>query len=215
MVVRGDEVVVIRRAARSRVLALPKGEPNGDETPSRPPRARSARRPASRPSRDQLGDVRYLPAWRPARAKRAFYLFDFVAGSTADHDHEVDDVRWMPLERGRDAPQLPGRARDDRARAVQIVAATGRLPRRAGPELLLDRLRRPAQARAARRRRSGSATSRTSTARTSSSGHHRLPVLAARAALPRGHRPRRGQARQGLSPRDIEHDNPEFRRTRS
>ena len=27
-----------------------------------------------------------------------FFLCDFVSGSTDDHDHEVDDARWIPLE---------------------------------------------------------------------------------------------------------------------
>ena len=31
------------------------------------------------------------------------FLCDFVAGSTADHDHEVDDARWIPLA---DAPKV-------------------------------------------------------------------------------------------------------------
>jgi 8-oxo-dGTP pyrophosphatase MutT (NUDIX family) len=27
-----------------------------------------------------------------------FYLFRYVSGSTNDHDHEVDDARWLPLD---------------------------------------------------------------------------------------------------------------------
>ena len=27
----------------------------------------------------------------------AFFLFDYVEGDTADHDDEVEEVRWMPL----------------------------------------------------------------------------------------------------------------------
>ena len=47
MVVRGDDVVVIvpvkRDAQGNRVLGLPKGHPDGDETPGRRPRAGGAR----------------------------------------------------------------------------------------------------------------------------------------------------------------------------
>jgi predicted NUDIX family NTP pyrophosphohydrolase len=37
-----------------------------------------------------------------------FFLFDFVSGSTADHDHEVDDARWIPLVDARAALSYPG-----------------------------------------------------------------------------------------------------------
>ena len=37
-----------------------------------------------------------------------FFLCDYVAGDTADHDHEVDEARWMPLERARDELSYPG-----------------------------------------------------------------------------------------------------------
>ncbi len=39
-----------------------------------------------------------------------FYLCEFVSGSTDDHDHEVDDARWMPLEEALTDAHLPGRA---------------------------------------------------------------------------------------------------------
>ena len=32
-------------------------------------------------------------------AKRVrFYLFRYVSGDVADHDHEIEDARWMPIE---------------------------------------------------------------------------------------------------------------------
>ena len=37
-----------------------------------------------------------------------FYLCDYVSGDTADHDHEVDDARWMPLEQARTELTYPG-----------------------------------------------------------------------------------------------------------
>jgi NADH pyrophosphatase NudC (nudix superfamily) len=27
-----------------------------------------------------------------------FFLFEYRAGDVADHDHEIEDARWMPLE---------------------------------------------------------------------------------------------------------------------
>ena len=32
-----------------------------------------------------------------------FFLCEYVEGSTADHDHEVDEARWIPLA---DAPRV-------------------------------------------------------------------------------------------------------------
>jgi NADH pyrophosphatase NudC (nudix superfamily) len=37
-----------------------------------------------------------------------FYLFDYVSGSTDDHDHEVEDARWMPLADALTALSYPG-----------------------------------------------------------------------------------------------------------
>jgi predicted NUDIX family NTP pyrophosphohydrolase len=53
-----------------------------------------------------------------------FYLCAFEAGDTADHDHEVDDARWMPLREARRRLSYPG----ERAmieRALSILAANG------------------------------------------------------------------------------------------
>ena len=48
-----------------------------------------------------------------------FYLCLFEAGDTADHDHEVDDARWMPLREARRRLSYPGeRAMVERALSV-------------------------------------------------------------------------------------------------
>ncbi len=105
-----NEVVVIvptRRAADgSRVLALPKGHPDGAES-SAEAALREVREEAGVQGElvEKLGDVRY---WYRRHGKRVqktvhFYLCEFQAGDTADHDHEVDDARWIPL---RDAERL-------------------------------------------------------------------------------------------------------------
>ena len=94
-----------RRAADgSRVLALPKGHVDGDETPIEAAAARCARRRGSRgePVRE-LGESRY---WyrrdgRTIGKTVAFFLFDYREGDVADHDDEVEDARWLPLEAGR------------------------------------------------------------------------------------------------------------------
>ena len=37
-----------------------------------------------------------------------FYLFDYVSGSTDDHDHEVEEARWIPLAEAATALSYPG-----------------------------------------------------------------------------------------------------------
>jgi 8-oxo-dGTP pyrophosphatase MutT (NUDIX family) len=108
-VIRDREVIVIvpvRRDARGhKVLALPKGHPDGDESAEQ-----AAAREVSEETGvtaqliDKLGDVRYSYERNRRRvAKRvAFYLFEYRSGDVADHDREIEDARWMPLEQARD-----------------------------------------------------------------------------------------------------------------
>jgi 8-oxo-dGTP pyrophosphatase MutT (NUDIX family) len=106
VVVRGEEVVVIvptRRAADgSRVLALPKGHVDPGETPieAAEREVREETGIVAEPV-SELGETRY---WyrrdgRTIGKAVAFFLFEHRDGDTADHDDEVEEVRWIPLER--------------------------------------------------------------------------------------------------------------------
>ena len=70
---------------------------------------------------EPLGDVRYTYRRGGRRVRKTvhFFLCEYVEGSTADHDHEVDDARWIALNERPRGAQLPGRAGPDRAPAVQ------------------------------------------------------------------------------------------------
>ncbi len=105
VVLRGREVIVIvpvkRDAQGRRVLGLPKGHPDGDETPEAAAiREVGEETGVSAEVIDKLGEVSYTYERRGRRvAKRvAFYLFEYRSGDLADHDHEIEDARWMPLE---------------------------------------------------------------------------------------------------------------------
>ena len=111
VVVRGADVLVITPAGRSRVRTLPKGGANPGET-HEATAVREVREETGVEARvvEHLGDVEY---WYRRGGRRVFktvgfYLCDYVAGDTADHDHEVDDAAWMPLERARTALSYPG-----------------------------------------------------------------------------------------------------------
>jgi 8-oxo-dGTP diphosphatase len=95
-------IVPVKRDAQGRrVLGLPKGHPDGDESAED-----AAIREVSEETGlgaeliDKLGDVTYSYERKGRRvAKRvAYYLFKYRSGDLADHDHEIEDARWMPLE---------------------------------------------------------------------------------------------------------------------
>jgi 8-oxo-dGTP pyrophosphatase MutT (NUDIX family) len=111
VVVRGDEVLVITPIGKRRVTGLPKGGPQpgetGEQTATREVREETG---VNATVREPLGDVNY---WYRRGGRRVyktvhFFLFDYVDGSTDDHDHEVENARWMPLAEARTALSYPG-----------------------------------------------------------------------------------------------------------
>ena len=115
-------IVPTRRAADgSRVLALPKGHPEPGESAA-DAALREVREEAgvSATLREKLGDVRYFYQRGGRRIAKvvSFYLLDYVAGEPEEHDHEVEEARWMALEEA--AKQLTYRGeRDMAARALE------------------------------------------------------------------------------------------------
>jgi 8-oxo-dGTP pyrophosphatase MutT (NUDIX family) len=109
--VRGDEVLVITPAGRRRITALPKGGPHAGETGEQAA-GREVREETGVEVdvREPLGDVTYWYRRDGRRIRKTvhFYLCDFVSGSTEDHDHEVDDARWIPLREALTALTYPG-----------------------------------------------------------------------------------------------------------
>jgi 8-oxo-dGTP pyrophosphatase MutT (NUDIX family) len=115
VVVRGDEVAVIvpvkRNATGERVLGLPKGHPDGDETPEAAARREVLEETGVRAELiDELGEVRYTYERNGRRRDKVvrFYLFEYRAGDLADHDHEIEDARWMPLQEAAQALTYAG-----------------------------------------------------------------------------------------------------------
>ena len=127
VVVRGDDVIVIVPRGRRRVLGLPKGGPAAGESPEQTA-AREVREETGVTAsvRDRLGqvDYSYRRGGRWIDKTVHFFLCDYEAGDTADHDHEVDDARWMPLEEARRRLSYPGERRMIE-QALSVLAANG------------------------------------------------------------------------------------------
>jgi 8-oxo-dGTP pyrophosphatase MutT (NUDIX family) len=104
-VIREGEVIVIvpvkRAADGRRVLGLPKGHLDGDETPEQAAQREVAEETGVQTELvEELGDVQYHYERRGRTIAKVvrFYRFAYVSGDVADHDHEIEEARWMPLE---------------------------------------------------------------------------------------------------------------------
>jgi 8-oxo-dGTP pyrophosphatase MutT (NUDIX family) len=127
IVVRGDETVVIvptRRGAQGqRVLALPKGHVDPGETPDQTA-LREVREETGVDAElvERLGEVRYFyqRAGKRIFKRVTFYLFAYRGGSLDDHDDEVEEARWMPLEQATRALSYEGE-REMAERALSAI----------------------------------------------------------------------------------------------
>src|SRR5829696_7192894 len=128
VVVRDGQAIVIvptRRGAQGQpVLALPKGHVDPGETPEQTA-AREVREETGVDAElvEKLGEVRYFYQRDGKRIfKRvAFFLFDYVGGSLDEHDDEVEEARWMPLEQAVGALSYDGE-REMAAKALSAIA---------------------------------------------------------------------------------------------
>jgi len=118
VVVRDREVVVVvpvRRDARgNRVLALPKGHADGDETPEEAAAREVAEETGVQADLiDKLGDIEYTYERRGRRIDKrvSFFLFNYRSGTVEDHDHEIEEAYWLPLAEATERLSFEGERR--------------------------------------------------------------------------------------------------------
>ncbi|MEA2235196.1 MAG: hypothetical protein QOD83_5012 [Solirubrobacteraceae bacterium] len=92
-------VAVVR--VRDQILALPKGHPDADESAAEAAR-REVREETGLEAElvERLGDVKYWYVRGGERVMKivAFFLFRYRSGSVENHDHEVEEALWIPLD---------------------------------------------------------------------------------------------------------------------
>jgi 8-oxo-dGTP pyrophosphatase MutT (NUDIX family) len=92
-------VAVVR--VRDQILALPKGHPDGKESAAEAAR-REVREETGLEAElvERLGDVKYWYVRGGERVMKivAFFLFRYRSGKVENHDHEVEEALWIPLD---------------------------------------------------------------------------------------------------------------------
>ena len=111
---------------RDQILALPKGHPEpGESTQDAALREVREETGLEATPVEKLGDIRYWYARDGDRVLKivSFFLLRYRSGRLEDHDHEVEEALWIPLE---EAPaRLAYRGEKDMAKTALSRLAKG------------------------------------------------------------------------------------------
>ena len=100
----GTEICLAARRTRRGELAW--GLPKGNVEPAETPEAAAVREVLEETGLEaeiehDLGTIRYLYVWEGVRVRKQvrFFLMRATGGDVADHDEEMEDVRWFRVAR--------------------------------------------------------------------------------------------------------------------
>jgi 8-oxo-dGTP pyrophosphatase MutT (NUDIX family) len=122
----GGRELLLGRRRRERdgaTWSLPKGTPDGDETPEQTA-LREVREETGLEVRilDSVGDIHYRFVRAGQRIEKTvhYYLMETTGGDLAHHDHEFEEVRWVDL-REAEALMTFASEKDIVARALPVA----------------------------------------------------------------------------------------------
>jgi len=121
----GAELVLGRRRQdrNHSIWSLPKGTPDGDETPQETA-LREVNEETGLEVRilETIGDIHYRFVREGRRIDKTvhYYLMEATGGDLADHDHEFEEVRWFELGEAEAVMRFPTE-RDILARALPVA----------------------------------------------------------------------------------------------
>jgi 8-oxo-dGTP pyrophosphatase MutT (NUDIX family) len=74
---------------------------------------------------EPLGDISYWYVWEDERIRKkvTFFLMEATGGDVSTHDHEMEEVRWFPVEVARRRASYPSE-REVLSRAAETLART-------------------------------------------------------------------------------------------
>lgn len=102
----GDKIEVALISVKGgKVWGLPKGTAEKGENLARTAH-REVREETGVDGRiiDKIGHIEYFYSIKDSGAPRRifkivyFFLMEYISGDVADHDHEVDECRWVPID---------------------------------------------------------------------------------------------------------------------
>lgn len=121
----GPELVLGRRRhdGRGAIWSLPKGTPDGDETPEETALREVAEETGLQVRiLDTIGDIHYRFVRGGRRIDKTvhYYLMEATGGDLAEHDHEFEAVRWVEVAEAETLMRF-ATERDILARALPVA----------------------------------------------------------------------------------------------